>query len=271
MSRVWVKLYTEMLHDPKVGQLSDGAYRLFVELILIAGKVDLEGVTDTPENIAWELRKDLDTLNELLDELLDTGLVIGDPNHFIIVKSFKKRQPETTVNERVKRHREKKKEEAKQGGNVTSNSDVTLQVTDEKRSSNVLEKKREEKRRKEKTPPKSPPRGKGAAPISVIFPKNLATDEFRELWTRWERHRREIKKPLKPTMVESQIKKLSEWGHDRAVAALEHTISQGWQGIREPERSYTNGTGPPRNRATEEQAARKAANSIKALLAGGES
>lgn len=79
--------------------------------------------------------------------------------------------------------------------------------------------------------PHKPPKGGGGSGI----PDNLGSEEFLEAWEAWETHRAEIKKPLKPTMKARQLKKLSAWGEQRAIAALEHTMFMGWQGIREPE------------------------------------
>jgi len=70
------------------------------------------------------------------------------------------------------------------------------------------------------------------------LPSELDTDEFRSAWAKWISHRKEIRKPLTPTCTEQQLKRLAGWGVTRAVAALEHTISNGWQGIREPDRQH---------------------------------
>lgn len=78
---------------------------------------------------------------------------------------------------------------------------------------------KEEKRREEETP----------------LPPELNTPTFRESWKAWQTHRREIKKPLKPTMLSRQLKKLAGMGIDRAVRCVEHTIEKGWIGLREPD------------------------------------
>jgi hypothetical protein len=57
---------------------------------------------------------------------------------------------------------------------------------------------------------------------------------FREAWTAWVRHRKEIRKPLTPTASERQLKKLADMGEARAIAALDHSMANGWQGIFEP-------------------------------------
>ena len=57
--------------------------------------------------------------------------------------------------------------------------------------------------------------------------------EFAEAWHRWTKYRKEIKKPITPTMAESQLKNLAAMGEGRAIAMIENTISKGWQGLRE--------------------------------------
>lgn len=59
--------------------------------------------------------------------------------------------------------------------------------------------------------------------------------EFSEAWKNWEKHRAEIRKPLKPTMRNGQFAELKAMGEQRAIAAIKHTIAKGWQGIREPD------------------------------------
>lgn len=67
------------------------------------------------------------------------------------------------------------------------------------------------------------------------MPECLQTDAFQEAWSDWQRHRSEIKKPLKPTMIVQQLKWLAKLGHDKAIATIENTITKGWVGLKEPE------------------------------------
>jgi hypothetical protein len=124
-----------------------------------------------------------------------------------------------------------------------SNGKVTQRVTTNFETGNApsvtIALPREEKRREEKNkeiPPLSP-KGENARfhPEQVILPPELDTDAFHEAWTLWCRHRREIKKPLKPTMAEQQLNQFVEWGESRSIAAIRHTVAKGWQGIQEPE------------------------------------
>lgn len=72
-----------------------------------------------------------------------------------------------------------------------------------------------------------------APPPSAPLP--FSSPAFAETWTKWKKHRTEIKKPLRPTMEAEQLAELAVWGESRAIAALNHTIAKGWQGIREPD------------------------------------
>lgn len=67
---------------------------------------------------------------------------------------------------------------------------------------------------------------------SVSLP--FDSEAFREAWELWEQHRREIRKPLKPTATKRQLANLKELGEQRAIAAINHSIGQGWTGIFEP-------------------------------------
>ena len=81
-------------------------------------------------------------------------------------------------------------------------------------------------------------------PLSIEIPDPLRSSRFRSAWRDWCQHRREIKKPLTPTATTQQMRRLAEWGESRAVAAIEHTVGNGWVGLREPDVSR-NGSPPP--------------------------
>lgn len=63
----------------------------------------------------------------------------------------------------------------------------------------------------------------------------FSTPEFARAWADWEQHRREKKKPLTPTSLKKQFGELAAMGEARAIAALDHSIKNGWTGIFEPE------------------------------------
>jgi DNA-binding MarR family transcriptional regulator len=70
----------------------------------------------------------------------------------------------------------------------------------------------------------------------------FSSESFKEAWTDWQQHRREIKKKLTPTSTKQQFKELSQMGEAAAIEAIHHSIGKGWQGIFPP--SSANGSKP---------------------------
>lgn len=76
----------------------------------------------------------------------------------------------------------------------------------------------------------------------LVIPPNLDTPEFRERLGVWVKHRSEIHKPLKPTSFQQQMLQFAEWGQERSIRAIDHTVAMGWQGIREPDQAGPGGS-----------------------------
>lgn len=95
--------------------------------------------------------------------------------------------------------------------------------------------------KKSKTVRDSPPMSAGLASASgyasASVPEILDTEAFRTAWDDWQAHRKEIKKPLTKTSIKGQLAQFAEWGEQRAIAAIRHTIRKGWQGLAEAEAS----------------------------------
>lgn len=110
-SYYWIKLYDEILDDPKMGRLSDGAFRLCINLFLLANKNDpRDGSLPDVEDIAWTLRLSNETAQQHLAEL-ERAEIITVNNGDLVVTNFEKRQAAVTVNDRVKQFRERKRKE----------------------------------------------------------------------------------------------------------------------------------------------------------------
>jgi hypothetical protein len=54
---------------------------------------------------------------------------------------------------------------------------------------------------------------------------------LKEAWVKWIRFRKEIKKPLAPSTIEGQIKKLEKFSPDVATVAIQNSIDNGWHGL----------------------------------------
>lgn len=82
---------------------------------------------------------------------------------------------------------------------------------------------------------------KNSEPKELIIPENLSTDKFKDLWKDWEKHRRK-KGGIKDykSLFARQLKTLSEWGHDKACAALQSALLGGWTGLFEPKENNNN-------------------------------
>jgi len=123
----WMKLYTEVIDDPKMGILSDHLWRRFFELCLVAKKLNKDGLLPSTHEIAWSLRKTDEEIAEDLEALAAIGLVtmIGDA---YIVTNFRKRQEKSTDAERKQRQRDKERSE-QYSGDDDCHEDVTLRDT----------------------------------------------------------------------------------------------------------------------------------------------
>lgn len=84
---------------------------------------------------------------------------------------------------------------------------------------------------------------KAAAKPLIIHPPPFTSQEFTEAWNDWQQSRRESGKPLKPTTIKLQFRKLADMGEARAVAALKNSTAGGYQGIFEPNPGTTGTTG----------------------------
>ncbi len=80
-------------------------------------------------------------------------------------------------------------------------------------------------------------RDRAASKMLASMDLPFKSSDFRDLWVEWVKHRSEIRKPLKPTQATKQLKAMSKIGELRATAMIEYTISMGWQGLREPEKT----------------------------------
>ncbi len=56
-------------------------------------------------------------------------------------------------------------------------------------------------------------------------------EHLKEVWPEWVEARKDIKKKLTPRMAKGQLKKLSKFSNEAAVAAVEASIANGWQGL----------------------------------------
>jgi len=113
----WIKLYTEILRDPKMGRLTDRQYRTCISLFLVAGDCGLDGDLPSINDLSWLLHTDPEDLIGDMNALQGVGILTLDGMTDIwSVTHWQKRQakppsddPER-VAERVSAHRKRAKE-----------------------------------------------------------------------------------------------------------------------------------------------------------------
>lgn len=139
MTDYWIKLYHEILDDPKMATLPDRLWRRVIELFLCAGRLNQGGLLPDTKQLAWMLRISTDDLDLDLRQIAMTGIIQQTQDGWIVPK-FAKRQGAATGAERVLRHRERQ-HKAQYYGDNPGNAPVTLSYTDQIRSDTDQKKK----------------------------------------------------------------------------------------------------------------------------------
>lgn len=110
MSRPWIKLSTDIHRHPRLGLLSDSAWRRYVECLSLAGDIDRDGELDTPPAVARLLYVSLDQLERDIAEM-GGRIFLGDEG-ILHVRDWSEHQPAKRtpepaeqVTERSRRHR----------------------------------------------------------------------------------------------------------------------------------------------------------------------
>ena len=110
--KAWIKLYTEIVHDPKMGRLTDRQHRVCINLFALAGQVDDDGLLPPLEDIAWHLRTRPARLQRDMQRLAELGILCLDGEQWCVAH-FAERQAcppsaeGAAVRRRVQEHRQR--------------------------------------------------------------------------------------------------------------------------------------------------------------------
>ena len=74
----------------------------------------------------------------------------------------------------------------------------------------------------------------GVPATAVAFPDALDRPDAKAAFGEWQEHRKQLRKPLKPLAHQKLLEQWADKGADRFVAAVNHSIANGWQGLFEP-------------------------------------
>lgn len=110
MKNSWIKLYHEILLDPKMGKMNDHLFRRTIELFLLAGQEECDGVLPSIEDIAWLLRTNVPDIEKVIDTLRSLDIVQSTQDGELCVTNFYKRQNQNLSEaERSQRRRDNQK------------------------------------------------------------------------------------------------------------------------------------------------------------------
>lgn len=163
----WIKLFHEVLDDPKMFELTGDLYRRAIELFLLAGVTDDKGKLPPVKTIAFRLRITKEQLISDIEQLVETGIITFADGVYIVT-NFEKRQAPATNAERQKTYRQARHKEAYYG-----NESVTQSVTQsennvtQKTQPCYIDKIRREEIRKDKT--------SGAGAVFTLYENNIGT------------------------------------------------------------------------------------------------
>jgi hypothetical protein len=203
----WVKLYQDILDDPKIGRLRVELKWRFIECLLVAGENGEEGILPTAQDMAWRLRYNFEQLETDLGELAEAGLIDMVDGRWRVTK-FKKRQEPSKAALKQRRYRQRKKEAEK----------------------------RKEREEETETEPE-PYRYRNAlrnGNVTVIVPEYLKTDAFDDAWRLWCNHLTEKNVAFTSQQVNLEMERLADMGHDEAIEAIKYSIRRGWKSIHSP-------------------------------------
>lgn len=108
MAKYWIKLWIELLDDPKIGSLPNHLWRRFIELLLVAGEGDGNGLLPTVPQMAWRLRVSDNDLVKSLTSLREIGVVELQGDRWRVT-NFEKRQSRVPDAERKRQQRKRER------------------------------------------------------------------------------------------------------------------------------------------------------------------
>jgi hypothetical protein len=140
MADYWIKMYHEILDDPKMATMPDRLWRRTMEIFLLAGKLsrDKSGYLPETNQLAWLLRMSSDDLLMDLKQLESIGILERVADGWLVV-NFEKRQAAATDAERKRQQRERDQRDQYYGNekvtnpsrNVTQNTESETETESE--------------------------------------------------------------------------------------------------------------------------------------------
>jgi len=227
MAGDWIKIREDLHEDAAVLNIAD---RLKVRPEVVVGYlvrfwswVSRNTDDGTISGVSIDSVEQVLNLPHFLGFMRDVGWLeyIEDTSGKALIIPHFERHLSESAKKRAKDQR-RKQEDRKRPQSVRAKTDKSRTREEESKSKS---------KRRSKEPPKSPTGDFDPTKLEMPFP----SADFVIAWSDFSKMRREIRKPLRETGAKASLKKLGAMGEARAIAALEHTTANEWQGIREPE------------------------------------
>ena len=129
-SNYWLKLYHELLHDPKMARLDSDTWRRCIEMFLFAGEHGTKrGYLPSLTDMAWVLHATAEALAADVETLIELGILSRDEQGVVYVTQFESRQAPASAAARQKRYRERS-HKAQHYGHELRDEPVTTRNTE---------------------------------------------------------------------------------------------------------------------------------------------
>jgi hypothetical protein len=104
----WLRMYTEILDDPKMSKLTDDEYRVFTYLLCMAAEEEREGlIPKSVAEIAWRLRLPTDLIEKTISSLKGLFILKKTVSGVKFINWKKRQFRSDDVTRRVQKHRGK--------------------------------------------------------------------------------------------------------------------------------------------------------------------
>lgn len=111
--KYWIKLYKEIIDDPKMGMLTDRQYRRTIEMFCLA---DDDGYLPSVKDMTWKLRVKFEELETDLADLASVGILQKSDDRWLVT-NYSKRQMAVSSTERWRQWRDRQQKEEYYGEN----------------------------------------------------------------------------------------------------------------------------------------------------------
>jgi hypothetical protein len=159
----WIKLYTEMLHDPKLIKLDYEEKWFFVECLLLAGSLEKGGLIGASEDVSLAMPKGERGEGRKLKALARAGLV-QEKKGVWYVTNFSKRQVKPSDSKEAWADRKRKQREKMSHPNSHAPGSGTQAVVTPCPATERIDQSRSEQKERKKEQELASPSGAGLKP-----------------------------------------------------------------------------------------------------------